>query len=70
MIEIRDYGEGISEKDLPHIFELFYKGENASTDSIGIGLALSRSIIEEDSGTVSVDSGADGTTFKIRYYTL
>ena len=68
MLEIRDYGEGISEKDLPHIFERFYKGENSSTDSIGIGLALSKTIIEEDNGTVSVDSGADGTAFKIRYY--
>ena len=70
MIEIRDYGEGISEKDLPHVFERFYKGDNSSPDSIGIGLALSKSIIEEDNGTVSVDSDAGGTRFKIRYYTL
>ena len=70
MIEIRDCGEGISEKDLPHVFERFYKGENSSPDSIGIGLALSKSIIEEDNGTVSIDSDADGTRFKIRYYTL
>ena len=70
MIEITDFGEGISEKDLPHIFERFYKGDNASPDGIGIGLALSKSIIEEDNGTVSVDSDENGTKFKIKYFTL
>ena len=69
-IEIRDAGEGISERDLPHIFERFYKGEKTSPDSIGIGLALSKSIIEEENGTVVVDSGPNVTTFKIKYYTL
>lgn len=70
MIDITDSGKGISEKDLPHIFERFYKGENTSPDSIGIGLALSKSIIEEDNGTVSVDSDENGTRFKIKYFTL
>lgn len=70
MIEITDFGEGISEKDLPHIFERFYKGDNASPDGVGIGLALSKSIIEEDNGTVSVDSDESGTRFKIKYFTL
>ncbi len=70
MIEITDFGEGISEKNLPHIFERFYKGESTSPDSIGIGLALSKSIIEEDNGTVSADSDENGTCFKIKYFTL
>ena len=70
MIEITDLGEGIPEKDLPHIFERFYKGDNASPDGVGIGLALSKSIIEEDNGTVSVDSDASGTRFKIKYFTI
>ena len=67
-IEIQDYGEGISKKDLKHIFERFYKGENASKDSIGIGLALSKTIIEEDNGTISVESNKNGTKFTIKYY--
>ena len=70
MIEIRDCGEGISEEDLPHVFERFYKGENAAPDSYGIGLALSKSIIEEDNGTVSITSNTNGTIFTIKYYTL
>jgi len=55
-IEIQDYGSGILEKDLPHIFERFYKGENSSSESIGIGLALSKSIIEKNNGYIIVDS--------------
>lgn len=68
MVEIRDFGEGILEKDLPHIFERFYKGENSSLDSIGIGLALTKTIIEEDNGTISVNSSQEGTTFTIKYF--
>lgn len=68
MIEIKDFGEGIAKKDLPHIFERFYKGENSSEESIGIGLALSKTIIEEDNGTISVDSSSLGTTFVIKYF--
>ena len=68
-ISIKDFGEGISKKDLPHIFERFYKGQNATPDSIGIGLALSKTIIEEDNGTVSVESEqGKGSNFIIKYY--
>ena len=70
MIEITDQGEGISENDLPHIFERFYKGGNSSSDSIGIGLALAKTIIEEEGGSISASSDADGTTFKIKYYKI
>ena len=67
LISIRDYGEGIAKEDLPHIFERFYKGQNSSSDSVGIGLALSKTIIEEDKGTVIVDSDERGTRFTIKY---
>ena len=69
-INIQDFGDGISKKDLPHIFERFYKGKNASSDSIGIGLALSKTIIEEDNGNISVDSDSNGTKFEIKYFNL
>lgn len=68
LIEIKDTGEGINSKDLPHLFERFYKCENSKEDSIGIGLALSKSIIEEDNGTIFVKSNKEGTTFTIKYY--
>ncbi|MCR5837848.1 MAG: HAMP domain-containing histidine kinase [Lachnospiraceae bacterium] len=68
VIKITDRGEGISHEDLPHIFERFYKGENATSDSLGIGLALAKTIVEEDSGIISVDSNEIGTTFTVKYF--
>ena len=46
LIEISDNGEGISKKDISHIFERFYKSKNSTADSIGIGLSLAKTIIE------------------------
>ena len=66
-IKIRDYGTGISEKDLPHIFERFYKGASSSSNSIGIGLSLAKKIIESNNGLINVETGPDGTTFTIKY---
>ncbi|MBR1816537.1 MAG: HAMP domain-containing histidine kinase [Lachnospiraceae bacterium] len=70
IITIKDYGSGISEEDLPHIFERFYKGENSSKDSIGIGLALAKTIIEEDNGSIDVKSDKNGTEFIIKYFKI
>lgn len=65
-IEIIDYGVGIDKEDLPHIFERFYKGKNSSPESVGIGLALSKSIIENNNGYISVEA-EQGTKFIIKY---
>ena len=69
-MNIKDEGDGISKEDLPHIFERFYKGENSKKDSIGIGLALAKSIIEEDNGKISVTSSNKGTEFIIKYFKI
>lgn len=69
-VEIIDFGDGIFKKDISHIFERFYKGENATSDSIGIGLALAKTIIEEDNGNISVESNKTGTKFTIKYFKL
>ncbi len=70
MIVIKDYGDGISKKDLPHIFERFYKGEHASSDSVGIGLALAKEIIKHDNGNIDVVSNDNGTKFIIKYFNI
>ena len=70
MIEVIDFGEGIAKKDIKHIFERFYKCKNTKTDSIGIGLALAKTIIEEDKGTISVESNKLETKFVIKYYKI
>ena len=67
-IEIKDDGIGINKKDMKHIFDRFYKSQNSDENSIGIGLSLSKSIIEAQNGHIYVDS-KDGeyTKFIIRY---
>ena len=67
-IEITNYGNKIDEEDQKHIFERFYKGKNSKEDSIGIGLALSKSIIETNNGRISVNSNDKKTSFIIKYF--
>ena len=67
-IAIKDEGVGIDKKDVKHIFERFYKGKNSSENSVGIGLALAKSIIEKDNGYIICSSELGrGTTFEIKY---
>lgn len=68
-ITVSDNGQGIAPEDLPHIFERFYRGKNAADDSVGIGLALSKTIIEKAGGTIRVDSETGkGSAFTIRFF--
>lgn len=66
---IKDFGKGMSTEDIVNIFKRFYKGKNADKDSIGIGLSLSKAIIEKDNGQIVVESKKEkGTTFIIKYF--
>lgn len=68
-ITVKDNGVGITETDLYHIFERFYKGKNASSNSVGIGLALAKEIVGRQKGTISVTSEVGtGTEFQIKFY--
>ena len=68
-ITIEDNGSGISENDLPHIFERFYKAENSSAQSVGIGLALAKQIIGGHGGIIDAASTKGvGTLFTIKIY--
>lgn len=68
-ITIKDYGQGIDEKHIPHIFKRFYRGNiDSKSDSIGIGLNLTKLIIESQEGSISVKSKkGEGTTFTISF---
>ena len=67
-VRVRDTGSGIGEADLPHIFERFYKAENAGPDSFGVGLALAKAVIERDGGSVkAVSAPGKGSTFTVAY---
>lgn len=67
-IIIQDQGGGISIEDLPHIFTRFYKGKNASKESIGIGLAMAKTIIEKQNGAIKVENVEEGAQFQIKFY--
>lgn len=68
-LTISDNGCGIAEEDLPHIFERFYHGKNSSKDSVGIGLALAKTIFEKENASVTVESEQGrGSAFEIIFY--
>ena len=69
-IQIWDEGEGFAKGDLPHLFERFYRGENAKNSGIGIGLSLSKAIIEMQNGIIrAFNLPNGGACFEIRFYT-
>jgi len=61
-ISVEDDGEGISQDDMPHIFERFYKGKNGKH---GIGLSIVKSVIEQHNGIINISSNAHGTKFTL-----
>lgn len=66
---VRDNGEGIDKEEIGHIFERFYKGKNASNNSVGIGLALAKQIMMQQNGMIEVKSEPQmGTEFQIKWY--
>jgi len=67
-IAIRDSGVGISDKDLPYIFERFYradKSRNSSNQGTGIGLAVVKELMDAHQGKIVVENEAGGTVFKL-----
>ena len=68
-IVIQDSGGGFDEADLSRLFERFYRGAGSSKDSAGIGLALAKSIIEKENGTVTAENTeTGGAGFYIKFY--
>jgi signal transduction histidine kinase len=65
VIKVSDTGSGIEEKDLPHIFERFYKGEGVSGS--GLGLSIVKGLVEQHGGSISIESTkGEGTIAIIR----
>ena len=70
IIEVSDTGQGVAPKDLPHIFERFYRADEARTSTAGrtgLGLSIAKAIIEAHGGSIKVMSEQrKGSTFVIR----
>jgi signal transduction histidine kinase len=68
LVSVKDSGVGISEEDIPHIFEGFFRGKSGQAMAgHGIGLAVSHQIVEAHEGSIAVESElGKGTTFIVR----
>ena len=62
---VKDQGPGISPQDVPHIFEIFYRGKSAGgkEQGFGLGLATVKRIIDAHGGRIWLDTSPEGTTF-------
>jgi two-component system OmpR family sensor kinase len=67
-VEVSDTGIGIPEDQIPHVFERFYRAEEArSTEGLGLGLSIARQIAEDHRGSIEVRSKpGEGSTFIMR----
>ncbi|KGE17695.1 sensor histidine kinase [Paenibacillus wynnii] len=69
-IVVEDSGEGFVMEDIPRLFERFYKGRNAHKNSVGIGLAMAKSIIDKQKGTIRAENRPEGgARFIVKMYT-
>ena len=65
---VADQGPGIDQKDLPHIFDRFYRGHNNTSHGSGLGLSIVKSIVDAHGGTISVESRyREGSKFLFRF---
>ena len=71
LIEVKDQGAGIDSKDIPHLFDRFYRSDKSRTKSkvagYGLGLAIAKQIVDKHKGSIKVESEiTKGTTFTIQ----
>lgn len=69
-ITVKDHGSGIDKKDVPHIFDRFYRADKSrtsqSTPGYGLGLSIAKKIMDEHNGIIEVKSKVgEGTTFQL-----
>jgi signal transduction histidine kinase len=72
IVKIKDTGVGISKKDLPHVFDRFYRTDNSrsklKTDGFGLGLSMAKKIVELHKGSIKVKSKlGKGSTFTVKF---
>ncbi|OPH53472.1 vancomycin resistance histidine kinase VanS [Paenibacillus ferrarius] len=69
VVQVINYGNCIPEEELPHLFDMFYTGDQARTHqggSTGLGLFIAKNIVEQHNGTISVQSSVIRTLFEVR----
>lgn len=69
VIQVINYGASIPENELPHLFDMFYTGDQSRTHregSTGLGLFIAKNIVERHNGTISAESNLIRTVFEVR----
>lgn len=72
LIRVSDNGAGIEAEDLPYVFDRFYRADKSRTEAtgkMGLGLAISKALINAQGGTITVESSGkgQGTTFVVSF---
>lgn len=68
-LRMEDGGIGFAAKDIPHLFERFYRGKEAANDNAGIGLALAKAVVERQNGRLLAENTAEGhACFRVKWY--
>lgn len=70
LIQVVNYGDHIPPEELPHIFDMFFAGDQARTHregSTGLGLSIAKNIVEQHQGTISAQSSLVRTLFEVRF---
>lgn len=67
-ISVRDHGPGISDEDLPHIFERFWRKDRRKTDGAGLGLGIVQRLAQAHGGTITVENApGGGALFRVTF---
>lgn len=72
VLSVKNQGSQIPQEDIPHVFERFYRSDKSrknETGSFGLGLAITKEMTEKLGGKISVESGKEGTTFRVAWNT-
>ncbi|MCP4026003.1 MAG: HAMP domain-containing histidine kinase, partial [Sphingomonas sp.] len=59
-LTVRDYGHGIADEDLPHIFERFWRKDRRKSDGAGLGLGIVQRLAQAHGGTITVENPTGG----------
>jgi signal transduction histidine kinase len=59
-LSVRDYGQGIADQDLPHIFERFWRKDRRNSDGAGLGLSIVKRLVQAHGSTITVENAAGG----------
>jgi len=67
-LSVRDFGGGIADEDLPHIFERFWRKDRRKTDGAGLGLGIVQRLAQAHGGTITIENPAGvGTLFRVSF---